>query len=104
MAARAIIGGWGISGVSVFQKGLPQGIGYSGSDTLGLTAGTNRPNLVGPISYPKTQLAWFNANQPGQPGPFTDPVAPWFGGPNQGFGAMGKDKVVGPGLNNTNLT
>ena len=35
---------------------------------------------------------------------FGDPVAPWAGGPGQGFGTSGKDAVVGPGLVNLNLT
>jgi hypothetical protein len=98
MAVKDIIGGWGISGVTVFQAGLPQNVAYSGTDTLGLTAGSNRPNLIAPITYTKKQAAWFSTAS------YQDPVAPWFGGPNQGFGAAGKDNVVGPGLNNTNLT
>ncbi len=98
MALKEIVGGWGISGITVFEAGLPNNITYSGPDTLGLTAGTNRPNLVGPISYPKKQSGWFSTSA------YQDPVAPWFGGGNQGFGNAGKDNVVGPGLNNTNLT
>ena len=35
---------------------------------------------------------------------FADPVAPWNGGPNNGFGNAGKDAVVGPGLFNWNLS
>jgi hypothetical protein len=31
-------------------------------------------------------------------------VAPWNGGPNQGFGNAGRDAVVGPGLFNWNLS
>jgi hypothetical protein len=84
--------------VTVFEAGVPNNITYSGADTLGLTAGTNRPNLIAPIHYSKTQAAWFSTSS------YADPVAPWLGGPNQGFGAAGKDNVVGPGLNNTNLT
>ena len=98
LAAKEIIGGWGIAGATVFQAGLPINIAYSGTDTLGLTAGSNRPNLIAPVKYPKTQAAWFSTSS------YADPVAPWFGGPGQGFGAAGKDNVVGPGLNNTNLT
>jgi hypothetical protein len=100
-AVKSIIGGWAISGITVFQTGLPLNVTYNGTDTLGLTAGTNRPNLVGKISYQKTQKAWFNGATPGI---YTDPVAPWFGGPNQGFGNAGKDNVRAPGLNNFNLT
>ena len=104
LAAKEIIGGWGISGATVFEAGLPINIAYTGPDTLGLGSGgstgevTNRPNLVAPVTYTKKQAAWFSTSS------YQDPVAPWFGGPNQGFGAAGKDKVVGPGLNNTNLT
>ena len=101
-AARATIGGWGISGITVFQTGLPLNVAYNGADTIGLGGGTsNRPNLAGKISYAKTQAAWFNGATTGV---YTDPVAPWFGGPNQGFGAAGKDNVRGPGLNNFNLS
>jgi hypothetical protein len=106
--ARTVIGGWGISGITVLETGLPQNINYNGTDTLGLGGDvSNRPNLIGgtaAIKYPKTQKAWFNANASGTPGPFQDPVAPWFGGGNQGWGSAGKDNVRLPGLNNTNLS
>ena len=101
-AYRTIAGGWGFSGITVFQTGLPLNVGYNGTDTLGLGGGTsNRPNLVGKVKYAKTQAAWFNGKTDSI---YTDPVAPWFGGPNQGFGAAGKDNVRGPGLNNFNLS
>ena len=102
--ARTIIGGWGISDITTLQTGLPLLVGYNGADTLGLGGGTsNRPNLPGgtaSIKYPKTQTAWFNGATAGI---YTDPVAPWFGGPNQGWGNAGKDNVRGPGLNNFNI-
>lgn len=99
MAAKAIIGGWGISGVTVAESGTPQNIAYSGSDTLGLGGGTsNRPNLIAPITYPHTQTAWFSTSS------YADPLAPWAGGTGQGFGAAGKDNVVGPHLINFNLS
>lgn len=96
---KAILGGWGISGITVWQAGLPQNISYSGSDTIGVGGGTsNRPNLVSKVTYPHTRQAWFST------GSFADPVAPWNGGPNNGFGSAGKDSVVGPGLINLNLS
>lgn len=99
--ARTVIGGWGISDITVFQTGLPLLVVYNGTDTIGLGGGTaNRPNLAGKIGYPKTQKAWFNGATSGV---YTDPVAPWFGGPNQGWGNAGKDNVRGPGLNNFNI-
>ena len=101
-AYRTLAGGWGISGITVFQTGNPLQILYNGTDTLGLGGGTsNRPNLVGKVKYPKTQAAWFNGKTDNI---YKDPVAPWFGGPNQGFGTAGKDNVRGPGLNNWNLS
>ena len=42
--------------------------------------------------------AWFSTSS------FADPVAPWNGGANQGFGNAGKDSVVGPGIFNWNLS
>ena len=96
---RTFLGGWSISGITVAQSGTPQPITYTGSDVLGLGGGTtNRPDLVAPVSYPKHRLAWFTTSS------FANPVAPWNGGGNQGFGNAGKDVVVLPGLFNTNLS
>jgi len=95
---RTALGGWQFSGITVWQSGTPQYIYYTGAtDTVGLGGGTtNRPDLVAPVSYPKKRLAWFSTAS------FANPVAPWNGGPNQGFGNAGKDAVVGPGLVNFN--
>ena len=99
LAAHEILGGWEISGITAASSGLPQYITYTGTDTLGLGGGTtNRPNKVASVSYPKTVGAWFSASS------FAAPVAPWNGGPNQGFGSAGRDAVVGPGIFNWNLS
>ncbi len=98
MAARMILGGWTVSGITFAEKGLPLFIHYSGPDVLGLTAGSNRPNLVSKVTYPKKLSGWFSTSS------FADPVAPWNGGPNQGFGNAPKDSVVGPGIQNWNLS
>jgi hypothetical protein len=50
------------------------------------------------VKYPKTAAAWFDKTA------FADPIAPWNGGPNQGFGSTGKDSVRGPALINENLS
>ncbi|MGA8311626.1 MAG: TonB-dependent receptor [Terriglobales bacterium] len=99
---HAVLGGWQLSDITVLQSGsVPNngnGIQYTGTDTLGLGGGTrNRPNLVSSVSYPKTVNAWFSTSS------FANPVAPWNGGPNQGFGNAGKDVVIGPGLFNFNM-
>ncbi len=98
--ARTIMGGWSISGITVFERGVPLNVRYTGSDVLGLTltAGANRPNLVSKVTYPKKFSQWFSTSS------YADPVAPWNGGPNQGFGSAGKDSAVGPGIQNWNLS
>jgi hypothetical protein len=99
MLARDTIGGWTISGITTAESGVPLYIGYTGPDTLGLGGGTNnRPNLASKPSYPKKVGEWFT------PASYTDPVAPWNGGPNQGFGSAGKDSALGPGIINWNLS
>ena len=79
------------------QSGTPHTLTIT-APTLSVWAAAphNRPDLVAPVSYPKKRLAWFNTSS------FANPVAPWIGGPNQGFGTAGKDAVVGPGLFNSN--
>ena len=99
IAAREILGGWEISGVTVAEKGVPLYIAYTGPDVVGLSCCfTNRPNLVSKVTYPKTVGAWFSKSS------YADPIAPWAGGPNQGFGNAAKDSAVGPGIFNWNLS
>ncbi|WP_446742678.1 carboxypeptidase regulatory-like domain-containing protein [Silvibacterium acidisoli] len=99
LLTRTALGGWQVSGVTVVESGSPQPLTYTGSDTLGLGGGTtNRPDLVAGVSYPKKRLEWFSTSS------FANPLAPWNGGRNQGFGSAGKDAVVLPGLFNTNLS
>jgi len=96
---RETIGGWTISGITSAEAGVPLYVTYTGSDVLGLGGGTtNRPNLVSKVTYPKTVNAWFS------PSSYADPLAPWNGGTNQGFGTAGKDSAVGPGIFNWNLS
>jgi len=103
---REVIGGWQIAGVTVAESGTPVNVYYNGADTLGFGGNTtNRPDLIGSVSRPKTQASWFN-HAPGpnnSKGAFGVPLAPWAGG-TTGFGDAGKDKVVGPGLFNWNVS
>ncbi|HEX4006045.1 MAG TPA: TonB-dependent receptor [Acidobacteriaceae bacterium] len=97
--ARTALGGWVFSGVTQAEAGTPVNIFYNGTDTLGLGGNTdNRPNISGPVSFPKKQSQWFTTSS------FTDPVAPWNGGTNNGFGDARKDTIVGPGLFNWNMS
>ena len=97
--AREGLGGWQLSGVTVAQSGTPVNIYYNGPDVLGLGGNTtNRPDVVGAVSFPKTQKQWFTTSA------FANPVAPWNGGGNNGFGNASKDMIVGPGLFNWNIS
>ncbi|HEX4067528.1 MAG TPA: TonB-dependent receptor [Acidobacteriaceae bacterium] len=96
---RETIGGWTISGITSAEAGVPLYVTYTGSDVVGLGGGfTDRPNLVSKVTYPKTVNSWFS------PSSYADPLAPWNGGTNQGFGTAGKDSAVGPGIFNWNLS
>lgn len=96
---RTAAGGWIFSGITAVQTGVPLFVTYTGNDVLGLGGGTtDRPNRVSKVSYPKKVGAWFS------PSAYADPVAPWNGGPNEGFGNAGKDSAVGPGLFNWNFS
>jgi hypothetical protein len=63
-----LVSGWGIDGVTIFQKGFPLKISYGGStllSALGLGTGTLRPNVVAGCQKGKpagvSELnAWFN--------------------------------------------
>jgi hypothetical protein len=98
-ALHTALGGWVFSGVTIAESGTPYYVTYNGADTLGLGGinGGNRPDLVAPVSYPKTRQEWFSTNS------FASPIAPWAGGGNNGFGSARKDAVVGPGRFNFNL-
>ena len=99
MLARDTIGGWTLSGITTAESGVPLYITYTGPDVVGLGGGTNnRPDLVAKVTYPKKVGAWFSKTS------YADPVAPWAGGANQGFGTAGKDSALGPGIFNWNLS
>jgi Carboxypeptidase regulatory-like domain len=96
---RTLLGGWTLSGVTQAQSGTPQNIYYNGPDVLGLGGNAvSRPNIISAVTHPKTQTQWFSTSS------FANPVAPWNGGANDGFGNAGKDTITAPGLFNWNLS
>jgi hypothetical protein len=76
-----ILGGWQISGITNYQSGTARNLGLTGG-TIGLAT---RPDVVGPLTYPKTVAQWFS------PGSF---AAPAYGL----FGNAGRDLIRGPGM------
>ena len=94
-AARTALGGWEIAGISTFQTGAPLNVTLGGNaGSNGVQNGTNYPNLVGSISYPKHIISagnqWFS------PTTFT---APALGA----WGTLGHDALRGPGRDVWNL-
>jgi hypothetical protein len=100
-SARAVLGGWRVSGIATLQTGTPFTVVTGGPDTSGFnqsTAGTspdggNRPNLVKPGPVPQNNRnpdgafdpSWFTANLAGQDG------------------TSGRNAYYGPGLQNFNV-
>ena len=83
-------GGWELSGITIFQSGLPinPGLGY---DNLGLGGGTNsRPDALSSVNYPQNVDAWFTTSS--------------FGAaPSLLFGTAARNSIRGPGRDNWNV-
>ncbi len=92
---NTLLGGWELAGITTFQTGAPLDVGLGGNQgSNGVQNGSNRPNLSGSISYPKTLttsgVQWFS------PSAFTAPaIGSW--------GNLTHDAVRGPGRDNWNL-
>ena len=95
---KTTLGGWQVSGIVTVESGIPINIGLSGAQGgNGLPNATNRPNLVGKISYPSTVEPGNQVIQ------YLDPSA--FAAPAVGaFGNLGHNAVRGPGRDNWNLS
>lgn len=87
---RKAFGGWELSGIGSLQSGLPVNILVSG-DIAGTGVGNQRPNVVGDWqSSGGTVQQWFNTAA--------------FANPAKGtFGSLGRNVVIGPGVNNWDL-
>jgi hypothetical protein len=91
-ALRTGLGGWELSGIITAETGTPMNISLGGTaGGNGLPSATNRPDLSGSISYPKTEGEWMNTSA--------------FAAPALGaWGSLGYDAVYGPGRDNWNLS
>jgi len=103
---RDVVGGWQVSGVVTMESGIPLNLTVNGTSVCGAISGNCfvRPNLTGPISYPKTAttltsglgtMQWFN------PSSFAANDLP--GLPVATFGNLKQDGVWGPGRDNWNI-
>jgi hypothetical protein len=90
-AAKTLLGGWTISGVTLAETGQPLNVN-AGNDNLGFGGNTtNHANLVAPITYPKDVDGWFSTSSFAQPAPLT-----WGNSP--------RNAIKGPGRHNWNLS
>ena len=89
---KSTVGGWEVSGIVTLTSGLPINPQLTGGQSSnGLVNGTNRPDQVGPVSYPHTVAEWFSTSA------F---VAPTVGT----WGDAGHNSLRGPGRDNWNLS
>ena len=109
--AHNLIGGWEIAGNVITETGMPWFAGYAPKNSYGDTVGLGgdysiRPNITGKPHYTKGQatVGSVSGYQYVSKANFSTPVAAWLGGPNLGFGNMGKDAVVGAGRTNFNTS
>jgi len=98
---KGALGGWQVSGIVTEQSGAPVNLGI-GSGTTAASIITNtgvRPNVTGPISYPKNRngqtVTWFNGSSFSAPACLTGPDC---------YGNLGFDAIRGPGRDNFDLS
>jgi hypothetical protein len=87
---KKVLDGWQVSGITSVQSGNPITPVITG-DRAGTGAGSQRPNVAGPIGTPNTQFQWFDTSG------FSLPAAGTFGN-------AGRALVRGPGFANTDLS
>jgi hypothetical protein len=89
---KGAIGGWEVSGIVTISSGLPINPQLTGGQSgNGLPNATNRPNVVGHVSYPHTVGEWFDRSA------FVNPAV-------GDFGDAGHNSLRGPGRDNWNLS
>jgi hypothetical protein len=109
--AHSVLGGWEIAGSVIAESGMPWFAGYAPKNSYGDTVGlggdySSRPDITGKPHYVhgKATLNGLSLYRYLDSTNFSAPVAGWAGGPNLGFGNMGKDAVVGAGRTNFNTS
>jgi len=88
--ANAIIGGWQVNGIYIWQRGFPITIQAADLGNVFDSFGTNRANVSGDPSGPKTVEQWFNTAA------FSQPALGQFGNSK-------RNMLRGPTINNLDL-
>ncbi len=95
---KTTLGGWEVSGIVTFESGVPVNINLGGTQgSNGIPNASNRPDLVGKISYPNTVGAGDHVIQYLNTSAFAVPAL-------GSFGNLGHYAVRGPGRDNWNLS
>jgi len=95
-ALKTGLGGWELSAIGTMTSGMPLFLGLAGSQgSNGVQNASNRPDLSGSISYPRTYGQWFSGNFSV---PTPSATAPY------GWGNLAEGAVRGPGRDNWNIS
>ena len=90
--AKAVIGGWEISGIITATSGAPMNIGLNGNNVTSIVPNTtNRPDRTGSGHDPHTIDQWFDTSIYAAPGPGL-------------WGNTPRNSVWGPGRDNWNIS
>jgi hypothetical protein len=102
-----LVGGWAISGTTLWYSGLPFSPDYS-SCSADRDTGPCRPNIVGPIEiHSGSRAAYFTTTSGiplaphGEPG---DTIGPWQRPAVATFGSAGRNSLRGPGFFQTDIS
>src|SRR5579863_2919924 len=89
---KSALGGWQISAIGTMESGLAMSV-FLGSTygSNGIPNATNRPDVIGNLTYPGTIAQWFNTAIFAQPAPGT-------------WGDAGKGLLRGPGRDNWDIS
>jgi hypothetical protein len=83
--AKSALGGWEISAIGTMESGLATSVFLGGTyGSNGIPGATNRPDVVGGLTYPGTVAQWFSTSTFAAPAPGT-------------WGDAGKGLLRGPG-------
>jgi Carboxypeptidase regulatory-like domain len=101
---KSTVGGWQLSAIITEESGAPLNLGVSGPSVSSIIGNIGvRPNIVGPITYPKTKngqtVTWFS--DPVSNPTITTPVCAT--GPDC-WGNAPFDAIRGPGRDNFDLS
>lgn len=114
MLLKSAFGNWQLSGIVTMQTGAPLNLGVStGSQSFNISNNvcnvvpncSVRPNVNGPISYPKKKTTLSSGNNSVQwfdPSPFSPSILPGTSSVAT-FGNLGHNALRGPGRHNWNL-